>query len=444
MSKILVYTQQTSSRLTYIFDLMLVDLMGLTYELTHDKDFFASHNGPKFSYAKEPVGDEIFFEAESLLFEVVNRPQPINFCQHNKLRGFYPVTHERSAVPFDMFSSAFFMVTRYEEYFPFHKDKYQRFRPTHSMNGKGGFLEKPMVNYYALELKRIFTERFPSLRIAKKPFEYIPTFDIDMAWSYKHKGILKNTAGFVRSFVLSDFAEMRQRGRVLLGREKDPFDTYEYLLSICRESSLRSIFFFLLGDESRFDKNIAFNVDEFRELIRSIAEETEVGIHLSYKSHTSSGRTKMEKERLEKIIHKPVIRNRYHYLRFYFPHSYDRLVSIGIKEDYTMGYASRNGFRAGICTPYYYFNIRKNEVSDLKIYPFAFMDTTFAHYQKTDTEAALNEIRHLMRYIYETGGTFYGLWHNSSFTGIKEWKGYHQIFEAVAREASEIMQQQNQ
>ncbi len=441
MNKLLVYTDAVSNRLTYTFDLMLTDLLGLQYELTSDKDFFNSASLPKFSYATSPVMEEIFFEAATLLFEIANAPQPINFCEYEKLRGFCPVS-KRSRIPFDFFASAFFMVTRYEEYFPHHKDKYDRFRPTSSKNYKGGHLEKPMVNYYALELKKILAEKFPELVFKKKAFEYIPTFDIDMAYSYRNKGVLKNAAGYFRSFVLSEFTEIKERFRVHLGKQKDPFDTFDYLLKTCSRNQLQSVFFFLLGDESTLDKNIPFDNKEFRELIKSIATKTETGIHLSFKSHRSTARTKMEVERLEKITGKSTFRNRLHYLLFRFPHSYERLVSIGITEDYTMGYASRNGFRAGICTPYYFFNIKKNEVTPLKVFPFAFMDSTFAHYQKVDSETALNEIRQLMRYVYETGGTFYGLWHNSSFTGQKEWKDYGRVFETVAEEAAALMQQQ--
>ena len=405
MNKLLIYIEKNSPRVNYIFDLMLTDLLGLDYELTSDKDFFSASSSSKFSYAAAPVGDELFFGAAELLFEITNRPQPINFCEHEKIRGFYPVS-DQSRILFDVFASAFFMVTRYEEYFPSTKDKYERFRPSGSMNSKGGYLEKPMVNYYALELKKILSEKYPALTFKKKTFEYIPTFDIDMAYSYLHKGYFKNAAGYVRSFVLSDFKEMQERFRVHLKKQQDPFDTYEYILKVCEENSLKSIFFFLLGDESRLDKNISFRVEKFRELIRSITEKTETGIHLSYKSHVASSIAKMELKRLENIIDKKVIRNRFHYLRFHFPQSFDRLVKIGIKEDYSMGYASKNGFRAGICTPYYFFNIKQNAVTDLRIIPFAFMDTTFSHYQKTDPETALNEIRMLMRYVYETGGTF--------------------------------------
>ena len=440
MNKVLVYTDAVSNRLMYTFDLMLTDLLGLQYELTSDSDFFNSSPLPKFSYAKSPEADEIFFESETLLFEVANQPQPINFCEYEKLRGFYPVS-ARSRIPFDFFASTFFMVTRYEEYFPHHKDKYDRFRPTSSMNCKGGHLEKPMVNYYALELKKILALKFPALVFKKRTFEYVPTFDIDMAYSYRNKGVFKNAAGYLRSFVLSDFTEMKERFRVHLGKQQDPFDTFDYLLRVCSENQLKSIFFFLLGDESRLDKNIPFDNEDFRDLIKSIAAKTETGIHLSFKSHKSSGRSQMEAERLEKIIDKKTFRNRFHYLLFQFPHSYERLIKIGITEDYTMGYASRSGFRAGICTPYYFFNIKKNEVTPLKIFPFAFMDSTFAHYQKVDSETALNEIRQLMRSVYETGGTFYGLWHNSSFTGLREWKDYSRVLETVAEEAASLMQQ---
>lgn len=440
MNKLLVYADQTSNRLKYILDLMLTDLLGLNYELTTDKVRFSGSTSPRLSYGKQPVVDEIFIGAADLLFEIANRPQPISFCEQDRIKGLYPVPAP-SAINFDIFASAFFLVTRYEEHFPGHRDKYDRFRPSNSMNVKGGYLDRPMVNYYAIELRKILSARYPALKFVNTPFEYIPTFDIDMAYSYKHKGFLKNTGGFVRSFVLSDFREMRERASVLLGRRKDPFDTFDYLLQVCKENSLRSIFFFLLGDESRFDKNISFDNEAFRELIRSVAEQAEVGIHLSYKSHVSSGRSRMEIQRLEKIIDAPVTRNRFHYLRFKFPDTFHRLVNIGIKEDYSMGYASRNGFRAGISSPFYFFDIRKNVVTDLKIVPFAFMDSTFAHYQKTDPETALNEIRQLMRYVYETGGPFYGLWHNSSFTNVGEWKGYQHVFETVAAEAAALMQQ---
>lgn len=118
-----------------------------------------------------------------------------------------------------------------------------------------------------------------------------------------------------------------------------------------------------------------------------------------------------------------------------------RLIKIGLKEDYSMGYAARIGFRAATCSPYKFFNLLQNEATDFTIYPFAFMDTTLTHYNKFDADESLKRILGLMKYVKEVEGEFIGLWHNSSFTEQKEWKGWRNVFETVAREANLLMKE---
>lgn len=441
MNKLLIFTEQKSNRLKYIFDLVLTDLMGLEYELTADKESFSNSTVPKFSYGVEPIGSEIFFEAVTLLFETDVKPQPINFCEHGRIQGFFPVYKTNSFLPFDLFASAFFMVTRYEEYLPSKLDKYDRYRGSQSMNLKAGFLDKPMVNLYAQELKKIFSEKFASLVYKKTKFEYIATFDIDMAYSYLEKGLKRNVGGFIKSFFLSDMKDLKTRALVLSGRMKDPFDTYDYIFKVCNEHSITTKFFFLVADESRFDKNIPYSNPKFKKLIKDISQKTDTGIHLSFKSHISSAKSQVEINRLEEIMEEKPTINRYHYLRFHVQSSYPRLVKHGIEEDYSLGYAAHTGFRAGMCTPFYFFNVRNNEQTALRIFPFTFMDATFTHYYRTNNEHALEKIRQLMKSVHEVGGTMIGIWHNSSFTEEKEWKGWRSVFETVAYEATQLMKQ---
>jgi len=436
MSKVLVYSERSSNRLSYVLDFILGDLLGLEYELTNGKDKFALSSDAKFSYATQPVGDELFFECDSFLFEKDIHPQPINFIDYKGISGFYPVS-KRSLVPFDMFASAFFMLSRYEEYLPGKKDKYDRYRGKESMNYKGGFLEKPMVDLYALEIKRFLNEKFPALEFKKRSFEYIPTFDIDMAYSYLYKSAQVTLGGFIRSLLLSDFKELNERFLVLARRMKDPFDTYDYIFSVCEEFSLNPHFFFLLGDRSKFDKNISYSNEAYRELIERIAHKARTGIHLSYKSHVSTDRMQREITRMEEIVSNKIYSNRFHYLRFQLPHSYARLIKAGLTSDYSMGYAGRVGFRAGTCTPFNFFNVNHDLKTPFKVYPFAFMDTTFTHYLKYDAANALEKIIQLMQYVKKVDGPFVALWHNSSFTNTKEWRGWRHVFETVAREAQQ-------
>ncbi len=438
MSKLLIFTDKTSNRLTYIFDFILGELLGLEYELTSDTKKFASNRSPKFSYAAQAVSNEIFFESAPLLFETDVRVQPLDYCEYESLIGFYLVSKD-SRMPFDPFASAFFMMVCYNEYMLSKKDKYDRYRASQSLNYKAGFLDKPMINYYALELKKILSTRYPSLEFKQNKFQYTPTFDIDMAFSYQEKGAITNTAGFLRGLLLSDFRDIRNRYGVLFRGKKDPFDTFDYIFRVCDKHALKSIFFFLVGDKSRFDKNISVDSPLFRKLIQDIAARTEIGIHLSFRSHVANDIMRSEIDRLEEITGKKITQNRFHFLRFSIPASYIRLVKLGLQEDYSLGHASRIGFRAGTCSPFYFFNLVKNESTNFRIHPFAFMDATLTHYNRLSPTKALERILQIMKYVKEVEGPFIGLWHNSSFTEEKEWKGWRNIFETVADEAAELM-----
>ncbi|MDB5281234.1 MAG: hypothetical protein JWO06_309 [Bacteroidota bacterium] len=441
MNKLLIYTQRTSPRLTYILDFILGDLLGLTYDLTQDKNKFNEHTGAKFSYARAPIADEIWFESVELLFETTITLQPISYAERGKMLGFYQVS-EKSHLPFDLLASSFLMLSLYNEYLPNKKDKYDRYRGSQSLNYKLGILEKPMINYYALGLKKILEARYPPLVFKENKFEYIATFDIDMAYSYREKGMRVNMGGFVRSLIMSDFGDIRNRYKVLFRGKRDPFDTFDYVFKVCKDAGAKTMFFFLLGNRSKLDKNISHHNENFRRLIKKVAEKTETGIHLSFVSHVSNELMQTEVQRLEEITGKKVTANRFHYLRFLAPISYLRLIKIGIKEDYSMGFPARLGFRAGTCTPFKYFDLVSNEATEFKIHPFAFMDTTLTHYNRLNPEESKEKILTLMKYVKEVGGPFVALWHNSSLTETGQWVGWRDIFETVARDAAAIMKQQ--
>lgn len=439
MDSLLIYTEQSSPRLIYTLNLLVKNLLGLKYELTQNAEEFKEFNGPKFSYSTKPVYDELHFESVKFLFENDIKYQPINFIEWENHVGFFPV-YEAGVIPFDLFATAFFMVSRYEEYLPNKKDKYDRYRASQSLNFKAGILEKPVVNNYAKALEYLLHKRYPHITFRRIPFRYQATFDIDIAYSYRGKSVKRTLGGLTRSLLFSKWDEARERLQTLFSKGYDPFDTYDYIFSVCNKYDLSPLFFFLVGDESRFDKNISHRNNDFRTLIKSIGSKCQTGVHLSYRSHIASGIMQREVKRLEAILKREVNQNRFHYLRFQLPDTYERLGKVGITNDYSMGYAPHVGFRAGLCTPFQFFNLKRNEETLLTLHPITFMDTTFTHYYLTDTDFAIDKILQLMRSVQECGGNFTGLWHNSSFTERGEWKGWRQIFETVAEQAALIQQ----
>ncbi len=130
-------------------------------------------------------------------------------------------------------------------------------------------------------------------------------------------------------------------------------------------------------------------------------------------------------------------KSRQHFIRLRFPRNYRRLLNAGILEDFTMGYPSHTGFRAGICTPYYFFDLKKEMATNLKIIPFQVMDVTLRDYLGLSPQEATKEIGRLMAEVKEVGGTFVSIWHNETVTDLDGWKGFRQVFEEMNRNGFE-------
>jgi hypothetical protein len=134
---------------------------------------------------------------------------------------------------------------------------------------------------------------------------------------------------------------------------------------------------------------------------------------------------------LKKIVGKEISKSRQHYLNLKFPKTYNNLVKAGITEDYTLGFADQTGFRAGICTPFYFYDLKNETKTNLFIVPFQVMDGTLLNYMKSSTDEAFEEIKSIMKEIKEVGGTFVGIWHNETVNDLGEWKGYREVFEKM-------------
>jgi hypothetical protein len=106
-------------------------------------------------------------------------------------------------------------------------------------------------------------------------------------------------------------------------------------------------------------------------LLKKFSARCEVGIHSSYASNGNIEKVREEISRLEKITGKKIVRNRQHFLRLRFPATYRTILACGIEEDYTLGYSSLAGFRAGIASPFLFYDLEKEEATQLRVFPFA-------------------------------------------------------------------------
>lgn len=429
---ILFYSEKITPRIRYSAQLIFTRILNVEVIFTTVKEDFIQSERPKINYSDTRFSDEIYLKPNGLLNSSGFEKPEILEVKYNENTGFFPSSPD-SLLPFDIFASAFYLVTRFEEYAESRSDKYGRFRAENSILFKYGLLQKPVVNIWAGWLKDAVQAKYPLLVFSEKKFKFISTIDVDNAWAYRNKGFWRTAAAFCKSVVKGNFSEITTRIKVLTGKKPDPYDTYSYLEKVFAGNEEKVRYFFLLGDYGKFDKNISYQNKKLIRLIQKLSGKFEVGIHPSFAATgtTAGNRISEEKIRLEKITGKNILWSRNHYLRLKLPESYSDLLKAGISADFTMGYAEKPGFRAGICTPFYFYDLEKEKETGLLVVPFQVMDGTLKNYLNFSPEKAWSEVEKLMNHVKQVGGTFVGIWHNESVSDYGEWKGYRTVFEKM-------------
>jgi len=433
---LLIYTTKTTPRLQYIMQVMLGSLLGIKFSFTQEAEAFESYAGPKFSYARAIPGAQPYFASSGLLFEKGIGKPSLQSAEHQGIKVLFPVYDRNSSLPYDPFSAAFFMLTRYEEYLPYRKDQYGRFPATESLALKEGFLRKAVVNHWAGHVAGVLQHYFSDIQIKKPVYRFVPTYDIDQAWCYRKKGYTRTFGAYIRSLLNFDFAEFAERSRVLAGLIPDPFDTYEYQLQLQKKYKLKPVYFFLFARYGDYDKNIPVNSMHFRQLIKKMADYSITGIHPSYASNNDVSLLRDEIKQLSAVLNREIIISRQHFLKLHLPETYRNLVSCDISADYTMGFAALPGFRAGIAMPYQFYDIDLETTIPLTVFPFAVMDGTLRDYMKLNPEQASVVINELIAEVKSVGGVFSSLWHNDSLSEAGRWKGWRKVYEELVENAA--------
>jgi hypothetical protein len=248
------------------------------------------------------------------------------------------------------------------------------------------------------------------------------SYDIDQAWSYRGKGFIRSIGGLLKN-------PSFQRIKVFLGMEADPFDVFENWKRIHIENKTPGLFFFPTNVKyGKYDKNTVFNYKPYQSLIQKLHQTQQIGLHPSWRSGNFSNELKEEKTRLENLIHQPVKQSRQHYIRLHIPETYRLLIQAGIQKEYSMGYGSMNGFRASFADHFPWFDLLNNQTTQLRIYPFSFMDANSKYEQKQTAEITLEELKMYFKTTQDVGGVFIPIFHNFMTNQSAENKSWYAVY----------------
>lgn len=434
---LLVFCFKITNRMRYIFEYILEDRLGLSFTITTDREAFLAHKGMKINYSSRQFGDELFFYATPLLFERGIKKQRIKIGYFEDMPNFF-ISKSNSDIPFDLFAASFYLLSRYEEYLPTKKDKLGRYPAEASLAYHYQFLQKPVIDFWVQQLRGALVKRYPTdLPSNPRTYYFLPTYDIDMVYAYRCKDLVRQIGGYALALKNLDFAAIQQRTQVLLGMNKDPYDTFDWIHHLNNRYQLKPVYFFLVGEYGIYDKNISIQNNDYQDIVQSIGDHYQVGIHPSFRSNTDAQARSQEINDLANVLKKEITRSRQHYLKLTIPETYQQLQEYDIIKDYSMGYPSQLGFRASTAASFYFYDLTLEIKTKIKIYPFVAMDVTLKNYLYLTQTQALRSVRQLIEVVRSVDGLFTTIWHNHTLSKIEGWKGWREVYEEIVKLASE-------
>jgi hypothetical protein len=425
-----IYCENSTPRLEYIFHFILDVVCGFKYEISSNEQDYCSYSGPTLNYSLKTLKQgDIEIKPNGLL-----SLDTITACrgrieQEGKKVRLYLKGSGLDETCFDLFSASFYLLTRYEEYLSYVPDIYNRFEARNSFLYEYDLIDRPLINEWAESLRQTILNTYNDIPFRKNRFRYKMSIDIDQVFAFRHRGVARNIISFLKNVLQRNMLFLRSQFNAL-ATNKDPYDTFAYLKKISQEFDLPFIHFINVGTYSKYDKNVPVTNTFFKNVLHDITSYAEVGLHPSYFSNEIPYKFKEEKDVLEQTLQRQITKSRQHYLKLALPETYRCLLAVGITEDYSMGYGSYPGFRAGTCTPFQWFDLQKNISTPLMVFPVVYMENVFAKSLGLSPEQALRYMKRLTDIVRLHEGFHISIWHNHTVNDMLLWKGWKAVFEA--------------
>ncbi len=322
----------------------------------------------------------------------------------------------------DLFASAFFMLTRWEEAVDPARDLHDRFPGCHSVAFRNGFLHRPVVNEYAEMLWKMLKSLGYRGERSPRHFRLFLTHDIDHL-DYPITGRI----------LLADLLKRKSSSlavrhlRHFLNSWGNPYDYFNFLMTRSEELGIQSRFYFMATNSGLpNDRRFYLDRKRFRTKVEEIRKRGHlIGFHPGYYTFNDPLRWRAEKELLEKALGEQVLEGRQHYLRFEVPGTFRIWDQNGMTTDSTLGYADNEGFRCGTGDTFPVFDFLERVSLRVKERPLILMDGTikqFKHYSPGKMVECFRDYLSTGK-KYQMGITV--LFHNS-FYG--EWEEYDHVY----------------
>lgn len=332
-------------------------------------------------------------------------------------------------LPIDIFGSAYFMLSRYEEAVLGERDEHDRFPATASLAYRAGFLDRPIVDEYVEILWAAMKRLWPSLERKRHEPRVMVSCDVDSPFAFT--GGLK-TASRRLAGDLIKCRSPRLSGRNLLSlwrarRGDDTADPHraaiDWIMDV-NERAGRAVAFYFISENThpKLDNRASLDEPRMRALLRTIhTRGHEIGLHPGYNTYKhpeAMARSVATLRRVleEEDIDQPILGGRQHYLRWETPTTARLWDDNGLAYDSTLSFADRPGFRCGTGREYPLYDLIARRPLKVRERPLIVMECSVIAKRYLGlgySDEALALMQGYRESCHRLGGDFTLLWHNS-------------------------------
>lgn len=330
----------------------------------------------------------------------------------------------------DIFGSAFFMLSRYEELIETDRDAHGRFPATASVAYKAKFLDRPLINEYLEILWECLSQLWPELQRKERQFRKMISCDVDHPVDCDSLS-LKKTIRRVGARLLRDnepkLAIYDALNYLFKKIGSDYFDTYrnniDWMMQINDRVGNKVAFNFIpiQTDKKREDSNDVRHSRVSNLLKHIVNSGHEVGIHPGYRTFKDATSFKISADAFYQACHNKAIETsgiggRQHYLMYDISQTPQLWEENGFLYDSSLSFADQAGFRCGVCYEYSMYDLVRKRKMNLKQRPLVSMEGTIIgkDYEFLGCgEDALTRFRYLKNVCQMFNGDYTLLWHNS-------------------------------
>ncbi|MBO6794885.1 MAG: polysaccharide deacetylase family protein [Balneolaceae bacterium] len=407
----------------FILSVFVEDFLGMHL----DMEFLVEKTGYELIYQSNCVQlNDVFFGDNYFNDKTHQNLKSFNLKGNELPAWFYDVNTELD-IKVDIFGMAFFIMSGYADIHFSQNDEFERNIGYSSFLVQKQLIDRPIIQEWftvlACELLQLSETDFLSNRLYSKhvshdvdqPFEYL---------NYTYRRLLKRLIGDVvirRDFNLA-IERVKFFHKVKGGDfESDPYNNFEELIDLLAAFDIRSAFFFVASDNDHpNDVNYQIHQKPIKQIVKKVHNAGhKIGIHPSFNTLGCSDKLSEEVKALNTVLNELQIKSlvnesRKHYLRWDWKTTPKELSDAGIEHDYTVGYADRTGFRAGVAFPYSAFDWINKKILPIKIHPLIVMECSLLNegYMGVSYKEASEIIGTYHTILKKLGGEFVFLWHN--------------------------------